>query len=154
MQYYTPEPLEEVPENSKEKAVFDQSYGDMMYDILYDKGEPLCIITSFNAMSAEENCVIPKQIEGANVTIIKVSAFASCHNLDTVTLPDTVKTMGAQIFHDCGGLKRVYIPASVTYIGENFLKGASQAVICAPKNSYAHQYAVTHELKFEEWKTN
>lgn len=148
---YKPEELEYAPANGGGKAVTDKRYqSDMYYDILYDyTGTALCAITSYDPMSTEHNPKIPSQIDGVDVKNISERAFRG--GVKTVTLPDTLVSIGTKAFGDCGGLEKIYIPGSVTFIADNAFEGSSQVTICAPKDSYAQQYALDHKLKFEEW---
>ena len=54
--------------------------------------------------------------ETYNVTIIEVSAFRDCHGLTSVTIPESVKGIGAYAFYGCHGLTSVTIPESVKSI--------------------------------------
>lgn len=53
-----------------------------------------------------------------SVTTIGDSAFMDCYNLTSVTMPDSVTIIGNSAFAYCEGLTSVNIPDSVTYIGE------------------------------------
>lgn len=48
---------------------------------------------------------------------IPASAFAGCVGLQTITIPETVKTIGDQAFNTCTGLTQITIPDTVTTIG-------------------------------------
>ncbi|AKB34206.1 Chitin binding protein [Methanosarcina siciliae HI350] len=52
-----------------------------------------------------------------SVTTIGSSAFSGCFGLTTVTIPDSVTTIGEAAFRDCTALTSVVIPDSVTSIG-------------------------------------
>ena len=55
---------------------------------------------------------------GNSVTSIGEGAFRSCSGLTSVTIPNSVTSIGKGAFEDCSGLKSVTIPNSVTSIGE------------------------------------
>ena len=61
---------------------------------------------------------IPSVINGNSVTTIGESAFADCNSLTSVTIPDSVMTIGDYAFLRCR-LTSVTIPDSVTTIGEH-----------------------------------
>ena len=54
----------------------------------------------------------------AGVTAIGSYAFYNCAALSGVTLPDTLRAVGAGAFYGCGKLGKVTIPANVTGIGD------------------------------------
>jgi hypothetical protein len=58
----------------------------------------------------------------SGLTTIKDSAFYDCSNLTSVTIPDSVKTIGDKAFYECG-LTSVTIPDSVKTIGGNAFYG-------------------------------
>lgn len=64
-----------------------------------------------------ETMVIPQQIDGKQVTSIRMDAFRDCSNLISVTIPDSVTSIGDKAFINCGSLTSVIIPDSVTSIG-------------------------------------
>ncbi len=55
---------------------------------------------------------------GANVKTIPNYAFSGCNGLTSVTIPDSVTSIGYFAFSDCSGLTSVTIPDSVTSIGD------------------------------------
>lgn len=55
---------------------------------------------------------------GSHVTSIG-SAFGGCSNLSSVTIPDSVTSIGYYAFIGCSGLTSVTIPNSVTSIESN-----------------------------------
>ncbi|MBQ7466695.1 MAG: leucine-rich repeat protein [Clostridia bacterium] len=63
--------------------------------------------------------VIPRQHENKDVTSIGSSAFSSCWYLTSVTIPDSVTSIGDLAFFTCSRLTgTLTIPSSVTSIGE------------------------------------
>ncbi len=56
-------------------------------------------------------------IEEGNLEYIGIRAFAACYALDTINIPETVKTIGNYAFNSCKVLTRVVIPASVESVG-------------------------------------
>lgn len=66
--------------------------------------------------------VIPETVtyNGTNYTVTKIGdrAFIDCHELTSVSIPESVTTISSNAFYNCNGLRSVTIPNSVTSIGE------------------------------------
>ena len=69
-----------------------------------------------------------------DVTTIGEHAFNHCDNLTSVTIPNSVTTIGGEAFADCG-LTRVTIPNSVTTIGYGAFTGCSNLTSVTFPNS-------------------
>lgn len=48
---------------------------------------------------------------------IEAHAFASCGNIKSITIPDSVEIIGAQAFESCSSLEKIYIGSGVKEIG-------------------------------------
>lgn len=53
------------------------------------------------------------------------SAFSYCTNLTSVSIPNSVTTIGSNAFYKCTALTSITIPNSVTSIGENAFSGCT-----------------------------
>ena len=75
------------------------------------------------------NVVIPEEVSYMNrtrkVTIIDDYAFYGCTGLSTVTISNSVKSIGQRAFKGCSGLTTVTIGNSVKWIGESAFYGCS-----------------------------
>ena len=60
-----------------------------------------------------------------SVTTIGVDVFYDCNNLTSVTIPDSVTTIGDYAFYNCWSLPSITIPDSVTTIGSYAFWGCS-----------------------------
>gem|GEM_PF-7030139 len=60
------------------------------------------------------------------ITAIEENAFAKAKKLTTVTIPSSVKTIGAGAFKNCKKLKEVKLPSSVTTIGKKAFKNCKK----------------------------
>lgn len=67
---------------------------------------------------SHRNVTIPAVIDGLPVIGIKKDAFLNCKRMTSVTMPDSVISIGAMAFCYCCDLKTVTIPDSVTTIEE------------------------------------
>ncbi|MBQ2704610.1 MAG: leucine-rich repeat domain-containing protein [Clostridia bacterium] len=58
-----------------------------------------------------------KKVVITKATIIPAYAFMGCSTLETIIIPDTVKTIGARAFCDCTSATTIYLPQGLEYIG-------------------------------------
>ncbi len=68
---------------------------------------------------------LPTKINGNNY-IINYFAFKNCHNLTSITIPNSVTGIGDYAFYDCSRLTSITIPDSVASIGESVFFGCSR----------------------------
>lgn len=72
------------------------------------------------------NVVIPAEIDGKPVTVLKEQSFLNLKNLETVVLPDTLELIEWGAFSYCTQLKSLHIPAGVTSLcSAESIEGAS-----------------------------
>ena len=89
--------------------------GDLLYDVGEDGNYE---IVGYTYTGTEKQDVeIPEAIDERPVTAIADSAFKSAHNVQSVTLPDTIVSIGAHAFYDCDFITEMDIPAAVVTIG-------------------------------------
>ena len=84
---------------------------------------------------------------GDGYTEIGAGAFLSSA-VETVTLSESMSTIGDSAFANCDKLTKIVIPASVTDISDSAFIGSDNAVIYCFSNSSAYEYAVYNELDY------
>ena len=63
--------------------------------------------------------------DGKNITRISDYAFYNCKSLQSITIADTVETIGSRAFSGCSSLQSITVPGSVTSIGSLVFYGCS-----------------------------
>ena len=84
-----------------------------------------------------------------SVTTIGDSAFSGCTGLTSIAIPDSVTSIGYQAFSYCKGLTSITIPDSVTSIGYYAFDGCTNLTICCYPNSYAEKYAKSTNIPYK-----
>ena len=76
---------------------------------------------------------IPSNVNG--IDVVAIGGFSGCKNLVSVTIPDSVTSIGSYAFSGCTSLTDITIPDSVTEIWDNtFYNCASLASITIPNS--------------------
>ena len=78
---------------------------------------------------------IPDEIDGVAVEKIAHVAFRDCTSLTSVTIPNSVTTIGKQAFYLCSSLTSVTIPNSVTTIGDGVFRNCTSLTSVTIPNS-------------------
>ena len=74
---------------------------------------------------ASGKLVIPATIKGKTVNVISDNAFGLCERLTSITIPDSVTSIGHSAFGGCTSLTSITIPDSVTSIGGGAFGGCT-----------------------------
>ena len=68
---------------------------------------------------------LPSSINGVPLARIWAGAFRGCTGLSSVTIPNSVESIGDNAFNGCSGLSSVEIPSSVSKIGAKAFSGCN-----------------------------
>ncbi|MBQ8961985.1 MAG: leucine-rich repeat protein [Ruminococcus sp.] len=82
-------------------------------------------ITIVSAQVPEEltDLVIPDILGGCRVTALGEKLFLGCEKLSSVTLPDTLVSVGGMAFSGCYGLREIVLPDGLTELGSSCFAG-------------------------------
>ena len=131
------------PPSSESQAPTESQYFGFGYRIENDE----VTITSYSGSSTE--LIIPASIGGLPVVAIGDNAFENT-SLISVSIPETLKSIGWFAFSGCRELKRIVITKNVTDIGYNAFSGAKDLTVYTPSGSHAYQYAKSYGIKVSE----
>ncbi len=100
-------------------------------------------------ISASGKVVVPREINGQPVTSITTNVTEPCRPPDGITeliLPPTLTFLGGNLISCRPLLTYVTIPPSVINI---YIQDSPNVIFRCYENSYAHQFAVNNNIKFE-----
>lgn len=112
-----PDPSNPDPTPPSETIVASGACGKSLNWILSEDGT--LRITGTGYMDAKPTWPkeqIVKVVVGKGVNNISVLAFKDCTNLTTISLPETLRTIGGHAFYGCSNLDGVALPSSLTTI--------------------------------------
>ena len=85
----------------------ETTYTEGYYKYTITDGEAM--ITDCD-VSISGDVVIPSNLGGNPVTIIRSSAFEDCTNITSITIPDCITKIGSGAFKNCTSLERITLP--------------------------------------------
>ena len=101
------------------------------------------VITAYTGDT--EELIIPASILGHPVTAIADEAFKGSA-AKSVSIPETVESIGWFAFASCTRLERIVIPKKVSVIGYGAFDGSPLLKVYAPADSYAAKYAKSYGI--------
>lgn len=111
-----------------------KTFGDFKYIINKPSEAIVCGINDINAT----NAIIPSSIEfeGKTYSVTRIrAAFQNCSNLTSITIPNSVTSIGESAFSGCSSLTSITIPNSVTSIDDHAFNDCSSLTSVTIPNS-------------------
>lgn len=103
-------------------------------------------LTSYTGSGSE--VVIPAEVDGYAVTALGDNLFKDS-GVTSVTLPDSVTSIGWFAFYGCASLQTVTLGKAVSTIGYAAFDGCPKSLtLCGAAGSYAEKYAMSYGLQF------
>ncbi len=99
---------------------------------LFYEDEEVSYLIGYGKIKAD--LMLPQKSPSGREYEIYQYAFNYCSELTSITIPDSVTTIGSWAFSDCSGLTSIELPDSVTEIGSNAFNG------CAYYEDGSHWY--------------
>lgn len=96
------------------------------------------VITGYKGI--DNDLVIPDLIDNAVVTSIGVKAFAESNQFESITIPDSIGSIGEDAFWECNGLKKVYVSSIEDWCKIKFEDISSNPIV------YAREIYIDGEL--------
>lgn len=96
------------------------------------------VITGYKGI--DNDLVIPDSIDNAVVTSIGVKAFAESNQFESITIPDSIESIGEDAFWECNGLKKVYVSSIEDWCKIKFEDISSNPIV------YAREIYIDGEL--------
>ena len=133
--------------------------GEMISDgITYRIDENGAMVAAAEATLAEANILSAVEFDGNQYPVIKINekVFSGNTNLTTVTLAESLTTLGSNAFESCKSLKTIKIPSKVTAIPDRcFVYCSSLESVTIPEGvttigSYAFQSCKLNALTLPE----
>ena len=118
-----------------------ESWSEYDYQILDDG-----TIEIIYYYGCDEVIIIPSEIDGRKVTGIKGFNLSNKENIKSITIPDSVTSIGDSAFSGCRSLTDITIPDSVTSIGcEAFYNCSSLTNITIPDGVTSIEYGTFYD---------
>lgn len=73
----------------------------------------------------------------------------SYSDIETITLPPSVSSIGPYVFYDCAMLRRVVVLGDIQEIGAGVFQGCFNPIIVCKKDSVMYKYALVNNMEIE-----
>lgn len=98
-----------------------------------------------------EQLIVPQTLWGIPVTAVEDYAVAQSAELNSVALPEGIKTVGDYAFAQCKSLRSVYLPDSIQLISDTAFDDCSEYMtLWGSRDSYAEDYCAETGLAFSD----
>lgn len=109
--------MESSEEESSEESTEEETIVRATYELDYmlNPDEASYAVTGFANISGAENgieLVIPSEHDGLPVTVIETDAFNDNDNIISVSIPESIKSIGSAAFENCSNLSYIYFNAA------------------------------------------
>lgn len=104
------------------------------------------VLKEYHSSNTEVN--IPPDVYQHKVVAIADYVFLRNTNITSVTVPDTVTTIGNSAFYGCNNLERIVIPASVISFGNSVFANCENITIECYSGSTAETYAINNNTPY------
>lgn len=118
----------------------EKEYNDFTYYTRFNEenNRTEAVITGYKGI--DNDLVIPDSIDNAVVTSIGVKAFAESNQFESITIPDSIGSIGEDAFWECNGLKKVYVSSIEDWCKIKFEDISSNPIV------YAREIYIDGEL--------
>lgn len=118
----------------------EKEYNDFTYYTSFNEenNRTEAVITGYKGI--DNDLVIPDSIDNAVVTSIGVKAFAESNQFESITIPDSIGSIGEDAFWECNGLKKVYVSSIEDWCKIKFEDISSNPIV------YAREIYIDGEL--------
>lgn len=98
--------------------------GNFQYEVVTENGDnpqTYAIITKYNG--SDSVVTVPSTLGGYSVKAVEYAAFLGNVYVTSVTIPESVTSIGDEVFKNCINLTTLNLPENLTSIGNNILEG-------------------------------
>lgn len=123
------DPIFDFPEDSYAEEWFEENYGGGDDDVSEEQfsytvnSDGTATLTAFTGTSSVVS--VPGDIDGRTVSAIG-DGFMQDSGVETVYLPQSMRTIGADAFRNCAKLDYIYLPGMVESIGDYAFSGCEK----------------------------